>query len=350
MINNLKPQLQISKRRSSLRRTSQRARAYSLNSPSLKLIPAEQLEEIHSDDHAGDDWYALASRDIAAFSIGLTETEHSDSDMTSVNRQHFTNGNDYLKPFANDRLDTESVGSRLTSVGDASLDTASDSLEMPSMNLTAAEFKPIFGSGCTANHEHGPEEFEPTFKIKTKTELCKFWLHDGMCQYGYDCAFAHGVHELQKKQHVTSQYRMNHCQAFNTAPNFCQYGSRCTYAHVKTDFSDFKSGEVSRYTMLMHENTTIMASRINKAAEPDVTVFNVAMPNKTRLPIFEEIHDSQKVSRKKRRARKTRRGSERTAATTTTQVNFVPRPTKKEIGQAMFDQMMAFAATAQRVY
>merc|ERR1712157_481546 len=103
---------------------------------------------------------------------------------------------------------------------------------------------------------------------------------------------------------------------FHTAPFFCFYGERCQFAHIKTDFSDF-TAEKSRYTMLMHENTQIMKSRIEKAADPDVTVFNAAMPSKARLPIFEEIYSSEKKKAKKAKKNKNRRASGMTACTST---------------------------------
>lgn len=35
------------------------------------------------------------------------------------------------------------------------------------------------------------------FRVNHKTEMCKTWMAAGECEFGNECAFAHGVQELQ---------------------------------------------------------------------------------------------------------------------------------------------------------
>lgn len=130
--------------------------------------------------------------------------------------------------------------------------------------------------------------YEPAYKQKEKTEICKFWLNGQDCKFGNECAFAHGEHELMKKTHVASKFRMTLCKSYQTGDGFCQYGARCQFCHLSRDFSDFDQ-QRTRYQNLLNENATIMKSRIDQVANPDVSTFNIALPSKGRLAIFESI-------------------------------------------------------------
>jgi len=44
------------------------------------------------------------------------------------------------------------------------------------------------------------------FKIKYKTELCKYYECDGYCKYGDKCAYAHGKENLRSKVTNTTAY------------------------------------------------------------------------------------------------------------------------------------------------
>lgn len=81
--------------------------------------------------------------------------------------------------------------------------------------------------------------YEPAYKQKEKTEICKFWLNGEECKFGDDCAFAHGETELMKKTHVASKFRMTLCKSYMTGQGHCQYGVRCQFCHLTRDFSDF---------------------------------------------------------------------------------------------------------------
>ena len=71
------------------------------------------------------------------------------------------------------------------------------------------------------------------FKIKYKTELCKYYEINGYCKFGDRCAYAHGKENLRSKVTNTSAYRTKKCTQF-FEHGYCPYGSRCQFAHQLT--------------------------------------------------------------------------------------------------------------------
>lgn len=84
--------------------------------------------------------------------------------------------------------------------------------------------------------------YEPSYKKKEKTELCKNW-EKGECKFGEQCAFAHGTEDLHKKTHVASRYKVTLCKTYHAPPYVCQYGYRCQFAHLARDFSKPVEGQ-----------------------------------------------------------------------------------------------------------
>ena len=68
------------------------------------------------------------------------------------------------------------------------------------------------------------------FKIKYKTELCKFYQINGNCKYGDNCAYAHGLDNLRSKVTNSTTYRTRKCIQF-FEKGYCPYGSRCQFKH-----------------------------------------------------------------------------------------------------------------------
>ena len=68
------------------------------------------------------------------------------------------------------------------------------------------------------------------FKIKYKTELCKYYEMTGTCIYGNNCAYAHGMDNLRSKVTNTTAYRSKKCKRF-FENGYCPYGSRCQFQH-----------------------------------------------------------------------------------------------------------------------
>ena len=63
------------------------------------------------------------------------------------------------------------------------------------------------------------------FKIKYKTELCKYYEINGYCKYGDKCAYAHGKENLRSKVTNTTAFRTKKCTQFFER-GYCPYGSR----------------------------------------------------------------------------------------------------------------------------
>jgi hypothetical protein len=68
------------------------------------------------------------------------------------------------------------------------------------------------------------------FKIKYKTELCKYYELTGQCKFGDNCAYAHGKENLRSKVTNTTAYRTKKCIQF-FENGYCPYGNRCQFRH-----------------------------------------------------------------------------------------------------------------------
>ncbi|KAG9146147.1 hypothetical protein Leryth_015933 [Lithospermum erythrorhizon] len=101
--------------------------------------------------------------------------------------------------------------------------------------------------GSHLTHYRRAREFVPeprqrqdeALKIKvfnqgmSKTELCNKWQETGMCPYGDNCQFAHGIHELRPViRHP--RYKTAVCRMV-LAGDKCPYGHRCHFRHNLTD-------------------------------------------------------------------------------------------------------------------
>ena len=116
------------------------------------------------------------------------------------------------------------------------------------------------------------------FKVKYKTELCKYYEINGYCKYGDNCAYAHGKENLRSKVTHSTYYRTKKCvQFFNNG--FCPYGNRCQFAHgLKTNIVN------NPYDRNMSYSKTIETLSKLENVENIKVLFE-----KKRLPIFEEI-------------------------------------------------------------
>ena len=116
------------------------------------------------------------------------------------------------------------------------------------------------------------------FKIKYKTELCKYYECNGFCKYGDKCAYAHGKENLRSKVTNTTAYRTKKCTQF-FEQGYCPYGNRCQFAHqLKTNIINNPYDKSMSYTKILETISKIEnAENIKKLIE------------KPRLPVFEEI-------------------------------------------------------------
>ena len=70
------------------------------------------------------------------------------------------------------------------------------------------------------------------FRINYKTELCRNWVTTGSCEFDQDCAYAHGLDELQSKTVINKNYKTKMCKKFHfETPGICKYGDKCQFIH-----------------------------------------------------------------------------------------------------------------------
>ena len=116
------------------------------------------------------------------------------------------------------------------------------------------------------------------FKIKYKTELCKYYECNGYCKYGDKCAYAHGKQNLRSKVTNTTAYRTKKCTQF-FEQGYCPYGNRCQFAHqLKSNIINNPYDKGMSYTKILETISRMEnVGNIKKLVE------------KPRLAIFEEI-------------------------------------------------------------
>jgi hypothetical protein len=125
---------------------------------------------------------------------------------------------------------------------------------------------------------------EVDFRKKYKTEVCKYWAEYGYCEFGDQCAFAHGNQEIRQKQHISSNYKTKKCNQFHET-GYCPYGVRCQFVHsLRRDCPSNSSLVRTAYLEAM-ENPELWFTH-----DPDC----VCMQRKTRrrLPSFQQVSTS----------------------------------------------------------
>ena len=103
---------------------------------------------------------------------------------------------------------------------------------------TSEEFSDKENSNNTNFNNYHKKPFKSNandFKVKYKTELCKYFSINGFCKFGENCAYAHGVENLRSKVTNSEFYRTKNCVSF-FEKGFCPYGNRCQFRHgLKTN-------------------------------------------------------------------------------------------------------------------
>ena len=152
-----------------------------------------------------------------------------------------------LKPSIN-KISNETFGNKIQNKFDMHYDKsneASDDTEYNEYsNDLSSEKNHVFNSDEKEFHKNNKKKnqkkrqgpFKSTaadFKIKYKTELCKYYEINGFCKYGDSCAYAHGKENLRSKITNTTAYRTKKCVQF-FQKGYCPYGNRCQFAHQIT--------------------------------------------------------------------------------------------------------------------
>ena len=119
------------------------------------------------------------------------------------------------------------------------------------------------------------------FKIKYKTELCKYYEINGYCKYGDKCAYAHGKENLRSKVTNTTAYRTKKCEHFFDK-GYCPYGNRCQFAHqLKSNITNNPYDKGMTYGKILETISKLEnVENIKKLVE------------KPRLPVFQQICDN----------------------------------------------------------
>ena len=121
------------------------------------------------------------------------------------------------------------------------------------------------------------------FKIKFKTELCKYYEANQYCPYGDKCAYAHGKENLRSKVTNTTAYRSKKCTQF-FEQGYCPYGNRCQFAHqLKTNIINNPYDKSMSYSKILE-----IISKLENAENVKKLV------EKPRLPVFESIYKCEK--------------------------------------------------------
>eukprot|EP00475_Leptophrys_vorax_P013077 TRINITY_DN1946_c0_g1_i2.p1 TRINITY_DN1946_c0_g1~~TRINITY_DN1946_c0_g1_i2.p1 ORF type:complete len:227 (-),score=60.55 TRINITY_DN1946_c0_g1_i2:142-822(-) len=67
-----------------------------------------------------------------------------------------------------------------------------------------------------------------------KTEICRMWKNDGVCSFGDQCMFAHGIEEIRSRQRPYN-FRTKVCEDLARKDHVCSYmlndENRCNFAH-----------------------------------------------------------------------------------------------------------------------
>lgn len=74
------------------------------------------------------------------------------------------------------------------------------------------------------------KSIDSDFRVKYKTEQCKFFALNKSCKYGDNCAFAHGNVDIKKRSNLTNNYKTKKCKQFYDV-GYCPYGPRCQFLH-----------------------------------------------------------------------------------------------------------------------
>ena len=151
-----------------------------------------------------------------------------------------------------------------------------------------------FNQPKKAKKKQGP--FKSTaadFKVKYKTELCKYYEINGFCKYGDCCAYAHGKENLRSKVTNTTAYRTKKCVQF-FENGYCPYGNRCQFAHqittniINNPYDRKMTYKKTLETISKFENIGNIKELIEK---PRLSIFKEIVENKDSIKstLFEDI-------------------------------------------------------------
>lgn len=141
--------------------------------------------------------------------------------------------------------------------------------------------------------ENEREKFVKQYQMKFKTEMCRNWELSGSCFFKDTCSFAHGEHELMKKQHLPSNFKSKLCIQFHQT-GFCPYGSRCQFLHSQFDVLLTNSDRIT-YQMVLSDNIRLSHERLHQMKDSDflhdesLIYVDVFQTRNKRLSVFQGL-------------------------------------------------------------
>lgn len=186
--------------------------------------------------------------------------------------EDFENFTGYGKNIQNYQFDSHFSMGNMPST--SSISQMSSFNSMPTMNgAVNSRFKAKLNSG-----KKKVQQGETDFRIKYKTEVCKYWAQTGNCEFGDNCAFAHGKNEIRQKIHISNNYKTKKCIQFHDT-GYCPYGHRCQFIHnIRKDSLSNPTIESKSY------NDDIETLEIWHTHDPDC----YCCKRRPRLPTFQK--------------------------------------------------------------
>ncbi len=118
----------------------------------------------------------------------------------------------------------------------------------------------------------------------------------GHCKYGDNCAFAHGIDELNQRK-MSSNYKTKLCKQFFEI-GYCSYGARCQFSHKKNIENENEgNNEKEEVSYLKILSDLITNNKINQEmlkrprlmTFETITACSLNESEKNRLLLYEDI-------------------------------------------------------------
>jgi hypothetical protein len=214
--------------------------------------------------------------------MAFEESTRKSFSTNSFQENEYELQNYYGKPTFMYNLEDHSTKASFSSM--TSINSHSSAVSMPN-NICPAN--PTGNAGNSKKSKGGKKKNpgEIDYRKKYKTEACKYWAEKGFCEFGDQCAFAHGNQEMRQKSYISSNYKTKKCIQFHET-GYCPYGVRCQFIHsVRKDCQLNPVLEKASYIEAM-ENPELWVTH-----DPDC----VCMQKRTRprLPSFQQVSNSE---------------------------------------------------------
>lgn len=126
-------------------------------------------------------------------------------------------------------------------------------------------------------------------EARYKTELCRQFIEQGVCEYTDRCLFAHGAYELKSLPHRHPKFKTERCSAFHDI-GFCAFGPRCSFIHLpKNDASEILQSLVKNTPKLPMPENPFEDETSTSSPEGYGGFTFPPRPSNSRLPVFVKL-------------------------------------------------------------